>query len=331
MPRILPENFDRDAAEEGNAAHWFAQQLFNGALLMTGQRAPNGIALTDEMMEHVRDYIAALDCGEMEINTSYSGDEWSVNGRADHINFRDGRLTVDDFKYGWRIVEPENNWTLISHAVGWTIRSGSIPEQITLRIHQPRPYHPSGPLREWSFGYDELLKFHAKIAARLSNPEDILVSGADHCRKCHALPGCPAARQASMNAIDATTMVFDDKLDRDILAFEFETLDIAQATIKNRIEALQELMIHRIRSGEVFDGYMVEPRYANRKWKTGFDGTILSVMTGVDLMKAGTVTPAEAERRGVPKEAIAALTDRPMVGEKLQQINADRKARKIFN
>lgn len=332
MPAAIPGGGDQTARDEGNAAHWLAEQMFNGQPATAGLTAFNGHVITDDMVEHVTNYVTALDCGELEVDTSYAGDRWEVRGRADHLVYSDATdtLTIDDFKYGWRIVEPTRNWTLLSHAIGWVIRHQVRPNRIVLRIHQPRPYHNDGPLREWSCSFDELMGYYAQIEHRLSNPVDELVTSVEHCAKCHALALCPAARNASMNAIDAATTVFDDTLDKSALTHQLATLRHAGAMIENRRAALEELVKHRIKSGEVFEGWALNQRYGQRRWKPGVSGRMLSVLSGVDLVKDGIVTPAEAQRRGVSEAVINKLVDRPLIEPKLEQIDADARARAAF-
>ena len=330
MPPAVPGGGDPTARDEGNAAHWLAEQMFNGAAAHAGLTAPNGYVITDDMVEHVSQYVSALDCGEMECDTSYAGSGWEVRGRADHLAARDGLLTIDDFKYGWRIVSPVRNWTLMSHAIGWCIKHQQRPDRIVLRIHQPRPYHADGPLREWSCSFEELMGFYSQIEHRLSNPTDELVTSLDHCAKCHALATCPAARHASMNALDVVGRVFSENLPKPVLTHEMELMRQALGMIEARKDAIEELVTHRIKQGEVFDGYVLERRHGQRRWKPGLTGAALSMAAGVDLSKDGIVTPAEAERRGVSKEAIAALTDRPLLDAKLKQIDVDARARAVF-
>ena len=336
MPPSVPGGGDTTSRDEGTAAHWLAEQMFNGAPAHAGLTAPNGYVITDDMVEHVSSYVSALDCGEMEADTSYSGASWEVRGRADHLKFREGGgdalhvLTIDDFKYGWRIVSPERNWTLISHAIGWCVRNQVKPDRIVLRIHQPRPYHPDGSLREWSCTFEELMGFYSQIDERLSNPTDELVTGLDQCAKCHALATCPSARVATMNAIDASMVGFADDLPKPVLTHQMETLRQAVTMIEARRDAIEELITHRITSGEVFDGYMLERSQGQRRWKAGMTGSVLSMAAGVDLRKDGVVTPAEAERRGVSKAAIAAITERPMLAPKLKAVDVNARAAAVF-
>jgi hypothetical protein len=342
MPAALPPDFDHEARDEGIAAHWLAKQWFEGREHPAGTKAPNGWVVTTDMIEAVAEYVSALECGQMEIDLTFGTDAFEVRCRADHVVYDRGDyshtateeptsiLTIDDFKYGWRLVDPFENWTLIAYAIGWCIRNGASPALIRLRIHQPRPYHPDGPCREWRLSYDELLRYHARIQYRLSHPSDELQTS-PQCAKCHALAGCPTARAASMNAIDATSdTAFSDALPNPILAHELDTLRYAEQIIKDRREALEELMTHKIQSGQVIAGYALKQRFANRTWKPGLSGDVLSMVAGVNLRKDGLVTPAEAERRGVSKEGIAALTDRPSIGVKLERIDADREGRKAF-
>lgn len=340
MPAALPPDFDHEARDEGNAAHWLAKEWFEGREHSPGTKAPNGWVLTDDMIEHVGTYLSALECGTMEVDLTWGTDAFEVRCRADHVVYDTGDttpyateeptkiLTIDDFKYGWRLVDPFENWTLIAYAIGWCIRNGASPAVIRLRIHQPRPYHPDGPCREWRLSYEELLRYHAQIQARLMHPSDDLQTG-PQCAKCHARFDCPAYRMASMNAIDVTTdTVFSDALPNHILAHEYDTLTLAESIIKDRREALQELMTHKIRSGAVIQGYALKERYAQTRWKPGLTGDVLSIAVGVNLRKDGLVTPAEAKRRGVSDEAIAALTDRPSIGTKLERIDVQREAAK---
>lgn len=332
MPASLPPDIDKDARDEGNAAHATAKMLFNGQHVEPGMKVYGTFILTDDMLDHVKSYIGNLDCGDVEIETSFEGHGFRINGRADHIKYRPelSLLTIDELKYGFRLIEPENNWTLIAHALGWCIRNNVAPNTISFRVHQPRPYHPDGFLREHRITYVELMDLYTRISQRLGAPTDELTTDPDVCRKCRALPKCSAARKASMNAIDVMTAAYVDDLPNDMLAYEYELLLRASDTIGNRLNALKELMSHKIGNGDVIENYDLEPRYAHRKWNTGLTASALKVLTGIDLAKDGIVTPAEAERRGVPEEVVAAFTNRPMIDQKLKRIDPDKKARKIF-
>lgn len=328
---VVAADDDTTDRDEGNAAHFMAQVAFGGTPLddLIGQRAYNGIIMDAEMASHVRRYLESLDCGAMEVATTITTDRWIINARADHIVFRDGHLTVDDFKYGYRLVMPDMNWTLIAHAVGYCIENNVQPHTITLRIHQPRRYHPDGPLREWSFDYATLCAFYQQIDERLSSGGKMLQTGT-FCPTCPAAATCPAFRDASMNALDVCSRLYSDDLPNPLLASELDLLTQAQTIIEGRLTAMQGLAKHKIAQGEVVPMYGLEQQYANRKFKKGITAAAIRVLTGKDAAVEKTVTPAELARRGVNEDILALLTERPMTGVKLVRGDPDARARRLL-
>lgn len=323
---------DTTIRDEGNAAHWLAQQLHAGRPISVGMVCYNGVVADDEMVTHVTRYVDALGVGgAMEHVTSFSAQDmaWEVRGRCDHFASAGETLVVDDFKYGYREVSPENNWTLISHAIGFCLDTGYWPPHVTLRIHQPRLYHSDGPVRTWSLTGQDLIQAYHRIDARLRSADTTLETG-EQCIKCPARHTCPAWRAASMNAIDASSILFDDKLPNERLDDQLALLTRAESVIVERRKALEELVKHRIKNGEVFANFGVMEQYGNRKFKSGISPAMLLALTGVDCAKSATVTPAEAERRGVPESVIASLTERPMTGLKLVKMNEHDRAVRLL-
>lgn len=344
MPASLPPSIMDEARLEGNAAHLLAQAMFHGQPVHVGMRVSNGYIVTDEMLEYTSEYVSALDCGQMEVNTSWD----EVRGRCDHLKYEPSRvvgyinggngnvledceaiLTIDEFKTGYRLVEVFENWTLLSHAIGWCIQNQIAPDLIVLRVHQPRAFHQDGPLRVWSIDYPTLMGYHARILARLSTDTPILQTG-PKCMGCPAESTCPAARNRDMRAIDATSVVFTDDLPDGALTAQYELLDYALKSMESRRDALAELMMHRITQGRPMPNYTLKPRYGHTKWNTGMSGAMLTAMSGVDCTKDAICTPAEAKRRGVSEEVVKALTHRPSIGSKLTKIDAEREVRNAF-
>lgn len=353
MDRAVPDDADTDACDEGNAADWLAEQMFAGNTVPVGSKAPNGWVITDDMVDHISEYVGALEPGgAMQVVTTWGMDgSFEVRGRGDHIAYAansnrveyvnggngnvlehpNSMLTVTDLKYGHRIVSPERNWTLLSHAIGFCILNQVQPDHVVLKIHQPRPYHTDGPIREWDVpnGYTGLLELYQAVCATLSNPTNELVSG-PHCNKCHARFDCPALDRAAWSAVEHTTTAFNDTMPNNALAFELDQMEHAADTLKIKIDAIQELMAHRIKSGQVINGYAMQARQGNRRFKSGLTAHALSAVTGVDLTTDKLPTPAEAERRGVSRQVLDALTERPSLGQKLSKIDADAVARRAF-
>ena len=339
---------DTTVRDEGNAAHFMALSAFNGVHTveeLIDRKAPNGVYMTPEMAEHVQSYLNLLDDrGAMEVVTTFGDTTWRIDARADYIWFNadrlltdmdgvvlsePGTLHVDDFKYGWRLVEAERNWTLVAHAVGFCLTRQIVPKRITLTIHQPRPHHFDGPVRSWSITYPQLLELYAQINVTMSNPNDELHTGA-HCAKCPALATCPAARAASMNAIDASEMVFNENVDNATLAFSIDQLNRAKSMIESRLKASEELAMHRIKSGQIIDDYTAEMQYTNKRWKSHVTVDMIKMLTGKDLSIPKLPTPNQAKKANVPEAVIEPLTERIPTGMKLIRVSADKRATRIL-
>jgi hypothetical protein len=336
MPASFPAiDFDTSARDEGAAAHFMAAAVFRNEFSIeeiVDRKAPNGYYMSAEMAEYVAQYLMALDCGEVEVDTSFQLGNVRINARADHIKYRaeTATLTVDDLKYGFTPVEPEMHWTLIAHAFGYVFRTKQCaPEWYVFRIHQPRPYHRDGKTREWRVSARDMEALYKQLHDTLNNLRDELQTG-PLCRKCPALATCPAARAASMNAIDCTGLPYSDDMANDALSYELDLLNQAQSTLKSRLEAMQNLALHRLKHGQIIDNYASETGYGNRAWKEGFNADILSTMTGKELRKPGVVTPAQAERLGVPEAVVQSLTYRPTTGVKLVRETASKRAQRLL-
>lgn len=331
---------DDTVRNEGNAAHWLAQQIhvhqtYNKLMgQWINSKAPNGVFVTAEMLDHVMPYISGIGFdGKLEYETSFrspSG-QWEVRSRADNIENRNGVLHVDDFKYGWGIVDPHRNWTLIAHALGYVINN---PDQqihtIRFTIYQPRPHHADGHIRSWVISEAELRVLYIELANALSDPSDLLVTGSN-CYHCPALANCPAARKAQMNGIDASEMAFNDHLDNVKLSYMLDHITRASEVLEQALKAYKELAAHRVREGQIVKNYTLESDLTNRMWKEFVTPEITLALTGIDLTKKQLITPKQAETLGASTEIVASLTERRNKGAKLVRMDENAKAMKLFN
>lgn len=322
----VPDDADTDQTirDEGNAFHWLAQNPDAGI----GSVAYNGVFITAAMVDHVREYLAGLLPGELEIVTSHGNEAYQVNGRADHVGYDGSVLEVTDAKYGYRIIEPNDNWTLISHAVGFCMERQITPQTIQLTIYQPRAYHPLGSRRSWSFDYATLCGLAQRIADTLSNPSDTLETG-EHCHKCPSMAYCPAYRAASMNAIDATAHAFNDTLAPDALAQELELLERAESVIVARRKAVEELTLHKVKGGEIVPGRMIDRPLGQTRYRKNATPDMLAALVGRDLAERKLPAISKLRDAGVAQIVIDALTERAEGSPRLVKVNVDALARKL--
>lgn len=332
-----PIESNDETKNEGTAVHWLAQQVLTKKFTaeeLVDRKSENGVFITPEMVEHLEEYLnSTLPNSEIEFETSHGGDNWQINGRADRISYVEagGHLLIDELKYGWRIVEPEMNWTLISHAISFVVRNPELKiNMITFTIYQPRPYHPEGKVRSWRIGIGDLTELINKLNETLNSPSETLNTG-DHCHYCPAMAVCPAARKAQMNAIEATHKAFRDDIDNDNLSFQLDHLKRASQVIKEMEKAYNELALYRLTKGQIIQNYALEKELSNRQWKEDITPEFLEMMTGKNLTKKQLITPKQAENEGVPKEFVEALTERRNKGVKIVRMDANTKAKKLFN
>lgn len=335
MGKITPVNRDTSVADEGDAAHWFIEQVFKGnfhAEELIDRKAPNGVFITDDMLDNTEKYLKdIMDIGDVELDTSYAMTGYEIRGRADHVLRFMNRLTISDFKYGWKITEPEENWTLISHAIGYLSSKPqeAAPEFIDFKIYQPRPYHPDGSVRVWTINYHTLMEYWQILQTTLSNPSDELKSG-NHCYKCPSLSQCPAAQIASMNAIDVAEMAYNSEVDNKQLSYIMDEIKRARVLLEQSEDAYSDLATSRIKKGELVPEYSLQTSIGNSNWKEGLTPEIVQMMTGKDVIKKQLVTPNQAKKIGIPQEVIDSLCERQNRGFKLVRVDGSKKAEQLF-
>lgn len=348
METIAPFETEDTGRKEGNAVHWLVEQVhkFNQPLEgMLNKQAPNGLFITNDMIADVTEYLNDIKgVGAVEFDTS-AGDKngkWYIGGRADHLLHTGGTLIIRDFKYGWRIVEPKMNYTLIWHAIGFLKRAeqagipytGATLSMFEFIVYQPRPYHPKGFKRRWLVQRGDLMTIWEKVEQILANPDNKLNTG-PHCYKCPSMVNatgiCPAISKAMNNAIEASEETFTDTLKNEDLGHLLDTNTRAKEVLEQVIDAMQDLAKHRITKGQVIPNYSVQPALTNRRWNANVTADFLKAVTGKDLQKVEMRTPAQVEKLGVSPKLVDSLTTRDTKGLNLVRASADDQARKMFN
>lgn len=335
-----PSDDDTSARDEGIAAHWVVIQVAKFGVNvadLVNTKAPNGVTVTNGILALVSDFLNCIQTQkntaifqEIEFPMSFGSNAYRVQCRPDHIAFNGATLWVDDLKTGYRIIEPEHNWTLIAHAVAWCLQTGNRPETIVLTVHQPRAPHPAGTVRDWSIDFKTLNELYGQISNTLTNPANTLVSG-PHCLKCPNVTVCPANRNAVFNAVDISLSAYSENILDEDLAEELDILAAAELRLKERRKQLSDLALFRLKQGRVLPNYAVEKSYSNRAWNDGITCEFLEMVTGKKLAKPlEPVTPAQAQQAGVPELVVNQFSSRKETGLKLSRVSAETKAKRLF-
>ncbi len=327
---------DHTVRNEGDAIHWLAEQILTGKHSISelvDRKAPNGLFITADMLEHSSEYISdMIDKPNLEIEVSgyLIYPNATITTRTDCRYIEGNTLYINDFKYGWGIVEPENNWTLIAYAMDYFQHCQHDIHHVVMTIYQPRPHHHKGHVRSWKITAEQLISYASRIFDTLSNPNDQLNTG-EHCRNCPALTHCPAAHKAEMNAVDASEIAFNDNISDKVLSLKLDTIKRAADILKEAEKAYSELALHRLKSGQIIDNYSIDNDLTNEKWKDGISVDVVKAMTGIDVSKPSMITPNQAIKKGVPETIVKSLCERQSKGVKLIRISANDKANKLFN
>lgn len=324
---------------EGNAAH----RLMQMALLsepdcsqFVGQTVNDNYIITDDMAEYLQphvDWIKLQDQFYTEQPASWfpwGDDRITVAGRADIIGVSGNDLHVHDLKYGWRVVEPKNNWTLISHAIGWCIANGFQPDNVHFTIHQPRPWHAEGSIRTWSINVNQLQNLKNAIRDRLSAIGNTITTGT-HCYRCPVAHACPSVRLAALAAVDVSVSSAGEPLDGSQLGHELALLERAKQVLDIRYKSLSAQAEGLMRAGNVVTGYGLEYAYGRDAWNKGVDAETVKLLTGVDVSTASLLTPKQAIKKGASEDIIAQLSGKPSRGFKVVPMDIQAQAKKLFS
>lgn len=346
LEAAYPETEPSPDSLEGTAAHWAAAELFYGRTIDVGLVAPNGIMITDEMVEgaelYYNDVAATLPDFpgfSLHVEEAVSIDVIHPQcwGTPDAWIFRPKRLVIWDYKFGHRYVDVFENWQLLEYAAGILVKVGinGVSDQFTeveFRIVQPRCYVGGAPVRSWKVLASDLRGYfnHLREREAYSMHEDAPTTVGEHCRDCRARHACASAQRAAYNAMEVSGSNIPFDLPPDALGAELRFIDRAIAALEHRRTGLAEQALALLKSGTPIAFYKAEPSYGRERWKVP-DAEILALgdVMGLQLAKAKLVTPKQAAAAGLDPSIVAAYSEVPRGETKLKPDDGST-ARKVF-
>ena len=323
-PDPEPWNETSDSKREGECAHWAADMVFKGygtARDLIGAQHRNGWIIDEEMAGHVQDYVDyVLSFGPVTASELTITLFDAISGRLDTVVSNDTSVVrVFDFKYGWRIVEADENYGMLCYGLAVSQRD---MVDVELHVYQPRPNHPLGVARVWRIPAEDNDEWAEWLWTRASdcidNPRGTV--GA-HCLNCPAAGSCHAL---TANVYGVFETVEDHRvtdMTGDQLGAFLTFLWRAEKLVKAKKEAIEAEMEARLKQGSQVPGWALHPRTGNRRFTVDADRVRLA--TGIDPFKAVMMSPSELEREGVPKHVVALITERPTIGRKLTNSPSD--------
>lgn len=327
-----------DAAEEGTAAGEYLERLLTKQPV--GAKASNGIFFDDDMKFYLTPIYNDIMSRTSEPVLCETRIDWqtrsgvTIRGQYDACFVdKNGRLCIEDLKYGWGIVEVKENWQLLGYAIGEVIRRGQVFNEISLKIHQPRPHHEDGSTREWIITYNELLEYKERIEKRFEE----IVNGnktlqtSDKCKYCPAAgEACPAFNRLFYRALEISTEFTQDSLSEEEISRQLDQIKRAEEVIKIKSDSLRDLATMRIKEGKIIPNYMQVDKFSNRTWKNGISAEAIKAMTGKDVTEKVFASPAKAEKLGIPRKLVSQLTEKRKIGVTLKKQDATELGNNIF-
>ena len=348
MWAALPEDrpgLDNDAALEGTAAHWCASELVLGRLPVAGMTHTNGVVIDDAMIEHAheyRDIVAAWNmplCVEQYLTIP---DIYPIfGGTPDAWGFDRATATIRiiDYKYGFQLVEPFENWQLLCYVSGIITQlqlDGYLDQMYTVEFYvfQPRAAHVDGYLRSWKTTAANLRPFFNKLqmaAEKVYGRNPIAVTGTQ-CRYCDARHRCTVLQQSGYVAVQMAQE--PDTFDLNINQAGRELLQIEAAIeiLKSRRTGLEGQLMHALSAGNVSPHFTLDRVKCRTKWIDGTESTVLSMgeILGIDLAKPREpISPTQARKKNIDDSVINLYSITPIGEQKLVRLST-LKTRKLF-
>ncbi len=312
----------------------------SGNVICPGVSAPNGVEVTEEMIDGAALWCEALEGYPARIETPVQIQRVHMSkcwGTPDARQWAPETLTlrVADYKFGHGFVDEFENWQLLAYAVGLIdeLKLYEHPDSDKIRLEmtivQPR-YYNAKPIRTWSIMLPEIYPYLERMQAAVREAESDnprTVSGT-HCTHCPARVNCSTFAKTVMHAVDfagrADPMVSTaEQIGRELL--------IVQEFIK-RLEAretgLAATAESMIRNGQRVPFFSLAPTEGRLAWIVPVEIVEMSAqMFGKSALKPpALVTPLQAmQRKLLDTRVIAEYSARPAGAFKLTRESNIRK------
>lgn len=323
---------ETDDTREGEAAHWAAAELYHQRPVDVGQIAPNGVMLTEEVIDSAEAMAAALHGDDWTVERPV-GDRNSLNwGTPDARRIRHLALSIKDLKHGFKPVDAYEWWQGINYAKLIAETYQLAPETVVdFEVIQPRDYSARGP-KTWVTTLAELQPYFDRLdaahAAALA-PVPVASTG-PQCDYCPGRHACPALQTSALRIAHHRAESLPMEMSDEAAGREAVTLRRSIKLLQARLTGLEADIETRINAGRVVAHHAVVPDEGREAWTVDAEQVLsLGALMGVDLAKPGLKTPGQARKAGMPGAVVAQFSRRPTVHRLVE--DDGRAASKLFD
>lgn len=319
-------------AEEGTQAHGVLEAL------ITNSEIPS--YANEDMIYHAKEaveFIKSLGIPIIPENAEKRITiDWLIPGQfgtSDYWYYDEQTKTVYaiDYKYGFGVVEVENNSQLTFYSMDDSIWEEF--QNVVAVIIQPRAYHPDGAFRVWKATRMDIMKVAAKMeqAYKRAQLAAAPLTTGSHCKYCKARGNCPAIHER----IDILKTILDAEppLNGEQLGKRLAQVQELSELVGYAKSSLETQAMYKINAGDTIEGYAVVPNIGRRVLKDEKTLTEIAPMFGVDLNKLyeRKLKPLGKLEKELPKAIVEVCTEKPNNGFKLVQSEVSTsKAQAIF-
>lgn len=309
---------DREEAAEGEAAHWVNVQPDAPPI---GTRAPNGIAVTAEMLEGRKLWLSAT-AGQWDTaadEMTLKGAKANRWGTPDKWAFHTATQTlhVFDYKFGHDQKDAFENWQLIEYVRLIIERFGlsDLHTAVRLVIVQPRGYHRLGSVREWVLPQAALLRAYWNLLdaaeERAMRPEKVGTVGT-HCKHCPGRHACDALQRNTWAARDYAGSSLPLELTPQAIGYELREVRRAIELLQARASGLEAQAASLMMAGQRVPNFTMGTTRPRAVWIIPIEQVrAIGQSFNVKLTKEEPLTPKQAIEAGIPESMVNALIDNP--------------------
>lgn len=334
LQQLYPAKDDTVEAAEGVAAHWVMAQALMGKLPEVNSIAPNGVPVTDEMLDGAEMYVDAvgIDPSNVIEQTLPACEELGKDcwGTPDTYRYKPipvpdtnivgGVIVISDYKFGHRFVDVFENWQLVTYAILIinALKIDALAEQhtrIVFKIVQPRCYDPRGPVREWSVLASDLRAQWNKIrsAILVAWSDSAMCHVGPECHDCTARAHCPTLHRATQAALDEVGKPTPMELPAGAMGYQLRAINHAIEILKARHSGLEEVALEQIKAGRFVPGFGLRQGTGRERWKVPTSQVeSLGKTMGLKLTEPRPITPKQAVKAGLDVALVREFTETPI-------------------
>jgi RecB family exonuclease len=280
------ESPDTEHSMKGTAGHHaHAEWLLHGSPPEVGTKAPNGIVLTQEIVDAagmgvgwIRQYVEGkvhhlLVETEVEIGAFFGLPAGVCWGTADAvILMADGELVIYDLKLGYLPVDPEENVQLMLYAAGIIRELGVLFDRVRFVIAQPA----NGGIKEWEVSLADLLarleEMKPKVIAA-TLPDAPFKAEPKACKWCPIFGTCAEAQREAL-ALARQQFTSPASMVEHISVDDLALLLKKSEMVEEAIKAARGKALSLLAAGIDVPGYKRVEANTKRRWKKGVEAEV---------------------------------------------------------